>query len=376
MQMSFGSKEMETRVRRESALMKAHALIDWEGLRSQLVGLYKREASRAGGQEPIDPLVMFKAVLLGQWHNLSDPKLEEALRVRIDFMYFCGLGLADDVPDETTLCRFRNRLITADKLAGLLAGVNAQLQGHGLMVKCAHGAVIDATLVQSAARPKRDMVVELDAAGAPKVNEDGSIPGSMAMTSPQLARCTETWSADPDATWVKKGKQSHFGYRSYVSVDSGDGYIRGVHTAPANESETTHLQNAVAACDFKPGRVYADKGYASAGNRAALRARQIKSAIMHRAYRNKPLTARQIKANKLIGKIRYIVEQSFGTVKRLFAMTRSRYLGTHKVNAQFMLKAMCMNLLKAANKITLSAEISMWSHGTAGAIRSVTVQAA
>ncbi len=134
MQMSFGSMEMDARIRRESALMKAHALIDWEGLRSQLVGLYKREVSRAGGQEPIDPLVMFKAVLLGQWHNLSDPKLEEALRVRIDFMYFCGLSLTDDIPDETTLCRFRNRLITAGRLDGLLAGVNIQLQDHGLMV--------------------------------------------------------------------------------------------------------------------------------------------------------------------------------------------------------------------------------------------------
>jgi IS5 family transposase len=356
MQMSFGSMEMDARIRRDSALLKAHALIDWEGLRSQLVGLYKREASRAGGQEPIDPLVMFKAVLLGQWHNLSDPKLEEALRVRIDFMYFCGLSLADDVPDETTLCRFRNRLITAGRLDGLLAGVNSQLQDHGLMVKRAQGAVIDATLVQSAARPKRDMIIELDTKGAPKVNEDGSIPGR---TTSKLISCTETQSVDPDATWVKKGKKSHFGYRSYVSVDSGDGYIRGVHTAPANESETTHLQKAVAVCDFKPARVYADKGYASASNRFELRAQRIKSAIMHRAYKNRPLTARQIKANKLIGKTRYIVEQSFGTVKRLFAMGRSRYLGTHKVNAQFMLKAMCMNLLKAANKITLNADTSM-----------------
>ncbi|MEP6605256.1 MAG: transposase, partial [Nitrosospira sp.] len=193
------------------------------------------------------------------------------------------------------------------------------------MLKCAHGAVIDATLVQSAAHPRRDMIIELDTAGAPKVNEDGSILGRAAS---KLISCTETQSADPDATWVKKGKRSHFGYRSHVSVDSGDGYIRCVHTAPANESETPHLQNALAACDFKPARVYADKGYASAGNRAALRDRQIKSAIMHRAYRNKPLTARQIKANKLIGKIRYIVEQSFGTAKRLFAMGRSRYLGT------------------------------------------------
>ncbi len=49
MQMSFGSMEMDARVRRDSALLKAHALIDWEGLRAQLVGLYKREASRGGG---------------------------------------------------------------------------------------------------------------------------------------------------------------------------------------------------------------------------------------------------------------------------------------------------------------------------------------
>ena len=98
------------------------------------------------------------------------------------------------------------------------------------------------------------MVIELDAGGAPRVNEDGSIPGRAAS---KLISCTETWSADPDAAWVKKGKKSHFGYCSYVRVDSNDGYIRGLHTAPANESETPHLQKALAACDFKPARVYA-----------------------------------------------------------------------------------------------------------------------
>ena len=288
-------------------------------------------------------------------------------------MYFCGLSLADDVPDEATLCRFRNRLITADMLHELLAGVNTQLQDHGLMVKCAHGAVIDATRVQSAARPWRDMIIELDTAGSRRINEDGSIPGR---ATSKLISCPETQSVDPDATWVKKGKISHFGYRSYVSVDNKDGYIRGIHTAPANESETPHLQTALGVCDFKPARVYADKGYASAGNRAKLRAQRIKSAIMHRAYKNKPLTARQIKANKIIGKTRYIVDQIFGTAKRLFTMGRSRYLGTHKVNAQFMLKAMCMNLLKAANRITLNATTSTRQTTLSGAVRPVTAQEA
>jgi IS5 family transposase len=38
-------------------------------------------------------------LLIGQWHGLSDPKLERALKVRLDFMIFCGLDLHAPVPD-------------------------------------------------------------------------------------------------------------------------------------------------------------------------------------------------------------------------------------------------------------------------------------
>lgn len=342
MQTSFGSMEMAQRVRKDSTLMKVGALINWEALRSQLSGLYKREQSRAGGQEPFDGLMMFKAILLGQWHSLSDPKLEEALTVRIDFMHFCGLRLTDAVPDETTLCRYRNRLIQAGKLDKLLSCVNTQLQEQGLMVKGTTAAVLDATLVQSAARPNQTITLETDTEGNTIHYEDGSQPGVV---------CTEKQSADSDATWLKKGNKSHFGYRSYVTVDAQDGYVRGVHTAPANESEVSHLERAVDAAHITPNRLYADKGYASAANRQKLRQRQIKSAIMYKAQRNTPLTARQKQANKLISRRRYIVEQCFGTAKRLFGMARASYFGTHKVNAQIILKGLCMNLLKAANKI-------------------------
>ena len=203
MQTSLGPMEMDAYARRYSTLMRAHALIDWEGLRVRIVELYRREVSREAGQKPIDTLVMFKAVLLGQWHSLSDPKLEEALRVRSDFMHFCGLGASDEVPDETTLRRFRNRLITSGRLAGLLAGVNTQLQRHGLLVKGVHGAVIDAPLVQPAAGLKPDMSIGPGTASAPKVNE-GSMPGSTATITPTMASYGEAQSIDPDATWIKR----------------------------------------------------------------------------------------------------------------------------------------------------------------------------
>lgn len=202
-----GPIKMEARVKRDSALIKVHELIDWKTLRAQVAGLYKYEAGRAGRQELMDPLVAFKAVLLGHWHNLSDPELEEALRLRIDFMHFCGLGLSDEVPDETVLGRFRNRLIASGRLAGLLAGVNSELRAHDLSVKCVQGAIIDVLLVRTAARPERDRVIELDTAAAPKVNEDGSIPCITVTRSPKRINCTGTRNADPDATWVRKGKK-------------------------------------------------------------------------------------------------------------------------------------------------------------------------
>lgn len=57
MQMSFGSLELSQRVKRDSVLMKIDTLIDWEELRPKLTGLYKRELSHGGGQEPFDVLL-------------------------------------------------------------------------------------------------------------------------------------------------------------------------------------------------------------------------------------------------------------------------------------------------------------------------------
>ena len=98
-------REAAVRIDADDVLSKIGALIDWRAFSPILT----RGLGRSGcGPQGYDPLVLFKCLLIGQWHGLSDPKLERALKVRLDFMMFCGLGLHAPVPDETTHCRFRN----------------------------------------------------------------------------------------------------------------------------------------------------------------------------------------------------------------------------------------------------------------------------
>ncbi|MDO4643437.1 MAG: transposase, partial [Cardiobacteriaceae bacterium] len=56
-----------------------------------------------------------KAVLLGQWYNLSDPELEHSLVTRLDFLLFCGFDEMG-IPDHSTLCRYRHWLGQDDTL--------------------------------------------------------------------------------------------------------------------------------------------------------------------------------------------------------------------------------------------------------------------
>ena len=314
-----------------SPTMKLHELLDWDDIGHKLKGLYKREASNGGGPEPYAPLAMFKLMLLGQWHGLSDTQLEQALRVRLDFMVFTGFEPGcGSFPDATTICRFRNRLVHAKLDQTLLRRVNVQLECRGLKVAGGRGAIIDATIIESAARPNR--YVEVDEQGQVDVVD----------------------SADTEARWVKKGKAAFFGYRGYSVVDTEDGYVEHIEAHPANEAEVNKLPeivDALHAQGVEPEAVLADKGYASAANREYLKSRGIGDLIQFKGSRGRPVHPLQTKMNRAIATLRYKVEQGFGTMKRRFHLSRARYFGVAKTQAQMVWAALGVNLLKAMRKL-------------------------
>ena len=81
-------------------------LIDWSAVVKLLDRIYGSDEGR-----PSYPLLTYvNRLLLQQWYGLSDPGLEEAVDDRLSFRRFAGLPLDENVPDHSTIWRFRQEL--------------------------------------------------------------------------------------------------------------------------------------------------------------------------------------------------------------------------------------------------------------------------
>ncbi|MCE4554261.1 transposase [Pelomonas sp. P8] len=137
-------------------------------------------------------------------------------------------------------------------------------------------------------------------------------------------------------------------------MDTEDGYVEHVEVHPANQSEVNKLPGIVDALieqGIQPEDVLADKRYASAANREYLQAKGIGDLIQLKGSRGHPVHPLQTQINRAIAKLRYKVEQGFGTMKRRFHLSRARYFGVAKTQAQMAWAALGVNLLKAMRKL-------------------------
>ncbi|ELL18310.1 transposase DDE domain protein [Neisseria meningitidis 69096] len=279
-------------------LLKLDRMIDWQPIEQYLNRQRTRYLRDHRGRPAYPLLSMFKAVLLGQWHSLSDPELEHSLITRIDFNLLCRFDELS-IPDYSTLCRYRNWLAQDNTLSELLKLINRQLTEKGLKVEKASAAVVDATIIQTAGSKQRQAI---------EVDEEGQISGQ---TTP---------SKDSDARWIKKNGLYKLGYKQHTRTDV-EGYIEKLYITPTNAHECTHLSPLLEGLP-KGTTVYADKGYDSAENRQHLEEHQLQDGIMRKSL---PQTVRCRKRKP----------NATGICRRPVAM--------------------CLNLLKAANRLSAPA---------------------
>lgn len=307
-QLSFVEALLPQGLKGSGRLDRLDELVKWYRLEKVLAKLRQEGPGRPGYR----PLLMFKALLLQSLYGLSDAELEEALNDRLSFRRFVGLGLEDETPDHTTLCRFRNGLVSAGVLEKLFAELDRQLEQAGVILK--RGTMLDATLIETTVRPPSD----------------------------------ERPSVDPDARLTaRKGKRgTTFGYKAHVGVDEGSGVIRAVITTPANVNDTTPADDLIRG-DEKV--VWGDAAYHTRARERALKARGVKARLCRRPNKHHPeLPPRLKRYNRLIARRRAAVETTFATLKRRMGLGLIRYIGLAKASGQVMMAAMAFNLRRWA----------------------------
>lgn len=287
-----------------------------------------------GGRPAYPVVMMFKALMLQQLYGLSDAELEEAIYDRLSFRRFCGIGLDEAVPDHSTLCRFRNRLVELKLLEKLFGELDRQLDAAGLILR--RGTMLDATVIETqAARPPRDHDGNNDTEGAEGKDMNG-----------------QTSARDPDAAFTRrKGRQgSSYGYKAHVGVDEGSGLIRRVITTPANVNDTVPADLLIVGDE---GRVLADSAYHTHQRAAMLKARGVFCGLMKRPNKHHPvLKAAARRFNRAVARHRAAVETTFATLKRRMGLSYIRYIGLAKASGQVLLAAMAFNMRRW---VTLSA---------------------
>jgi len=326
----FADQAALKRRRRPKTPDKIDQIMDWKPIEHFLNKKLGRRRNAAGN--PAYPaLSMFKALLLQSWYDLSDRELSDNLEDRISFSHFCGFSLDHEVPDNSTICRFRNALHDKGLVEPLLDMVNEQIARGGLEIKT--GIIVDASLVESARRPRKQQdVIPLD--------NDEEDAGYEVKTS---------YSGDVDAAWTKKGQKYCYGYKAHIGVDPEYGFVLSGHATPANRADCKELMNVVQRCSLEKGSpVWADKGYYGRKYSLALEKAGYFDGIMYKASRGHPLSEAKRLVNRAISRFRGKVERAFGTLKKDHRMARARYLGTAKVGMQLLLDSIAFNLKKAA----------------------------
>jgi len=289
-------------------LERLERTVDWKPIETALHAMYPATT----GRPPCPPLVLFKMSVLQHCYGLSDPQCEELVGDRLSWRCFVGLNLQDAVPDETTLVRFRARLMEHGLHRKLLQLVNKQLEARGLILKTC--TLVDATLIEAARRAPR--------------KEDHSGGG------------------DSDAGFTVKRKKPHYGYKAHVSVDQQHTLIRAVELTPANVHDSRGFDAVVCGDENK---ISADKAYWSRARAQWCAQRGIINGIMRKGGRGPKLPAETIRLNQALSRLRSGIEKVFGWWKRCTGYRRVRYVGREPNRLELEFKSICWNLKRWMN---------------------------
>jgi IS5 family transposase len=301
------------------SLDDTEALLDWSEIEILLSSIYAGSTGR-----PSYPLLsLFRSLMLGIWYELSDRELAQSLFRDLLFRKFCRFELGGDVPEASTLGRFRSKLVEHELWDRLLGEINRQLEAKNIIMSKGRINIIDATPIEAA--------------------RSGNGKGKDGMPK-----------RDSDASWHVKNdsrgrKKSTYGYSVHTGVDE-DGFIQRQSVTPGHVHDS-QLRDELLLGDETA--LYADAAYSSQETRDKLKQFGIDDQVQRKGYRDNPLSDADRTRNAVIAVTRAGGERPFATYKQHYGLARTRFMGLVKNQTVYGLAAIAANIRKGAKFLSL-----------------------
>ena len=221
--MEYSNRKKKTK--REEFLNAMDEIIPWSYWVEMIRPHY---FNNTRGRKPIGIEVMLRMYLMQIWFNLSDEGIEDSIYDSYAMRTFMHIDFNEQqVPDATTLLKFRHMLEKNKIGEKIFADVNKRLDNSGLIMH--GGTIVDASLI-----------------AAPKSTKN------------------KTGERDPEMHQTKKGNEWYFGMKVHAGVDAATGYVHSLTGTSANMHDVSETSKLIRKDDHV---VYGDSGYLGAPER-------------------------------------------------------------------------------------------------------------
>ena len=302
------------------------------------------------GRPSIPPEHLLKSLLLQALYSIrSNRQLVEQLHYNILFRWFVGLALDEKIWDHSSFSTNLERLIEADVSKLFLARIVAQARKAKLLSD-EHFSV-DGTLIEAWASIKSFQPKD----GGPKPpvgrNQERNFHDQ------KLKNATHESITDPDARLYKKsqGKEAKMSYLGHALMENRNGLI--IDGMITHASGTAEREAAIEMVAEVAGQqritVGGDKGYDTADFVTDLRGMESTPHVAQNTER-KGGSAIDGRTTRHAGyqvsqRIRKRIEETFGWIKTVGNLRKTRHRGVAKVDWYFTLALSAYNLVRMRN---------------------------
>ncbi len=240
---------LEQRISPNHPLRTIDRIIDFDFIYDEV-----RDAYGHNGNVSVPPPVILKMMLLLVMYNVrSERELMDTIPMRLDWMWFLGYDLDDQIPNHSVLSKARNRW-----------GAKAFKHFFERIVgQCAHAGLVDARKVFMDAS-----LMEANASNNCVVNQQALgryLNASYRRLEAQLEQDHDTkrgkanrkhvFTTDPDASVVRQGGgRSKLRYKIHRAVDEKAEVITATEVTPGEVNEAHRLTALIESHEANTGR--------------------------------------------------------------------------------------------------------------------------